>query len=91
MPIGMPRCRILGLLCHGRDAIKTDVGKEDDRRGLEDAAPAELAEDAGVRRDIGHPVGWVDVERPNTMTAMTMLTLIATMMVLTKADSLMPL
>ena len=40
--------RILGLLRHGGDAIEADIGEEDDRRGLQDAAPAELAEGAGV-------------------------------------------
>ena len=83
--------RVLRLLGHGRYAVEANVGKEDDGRGLQDAAPTEFAEGAGIFRYVGYPVMNVDVLAPNAMTAMTMLTLIATMTVFTIADSLMPL
>ena len=50
------------LLRGGRDGVEADIGKEHHRRAAQDAAPAELAERAGVRRDEGDPVrsGHVD-------------------------------
>ena len=44
------------LLCGGRDGVEADIGKEHHRRTAQNAAPAELAEGAGVRRDEGDPV-----------------------------------
>ena len=43
--------RVLRLLRGGRDRVEADVGEEHHRRAAQHAAPAELAELAGVRRD----------------------------------------
>ena len=47
--------RVARLLGRGRDGVEADVGEEDERRALVDAAPA-------VRRE-GRPVARVEVER----------------------------
>ena len=50
--------RLLRGRAHG---VEADVGEEDQPGAAEHAAPAELAEGAGVGRDERMPVGGVDV------------------------------
>ena len=61
MPMGMSRCGLLRFLRGGGDGVEADVREEDDAGGAHDAAPAEFAEGAGVRRDEGHVVLGLDV------------------------------
>ena len=81
--------RVLGLLRGGRDRVEADVGEEDDGRAADDAAPAEVAEVAGVGRDEGVRVVAVTQLRIDrnaaqaTMKATTIATLTTTMTVLT--------
>ena len=48
--------RVARLLTGGRDRLESDIGEEHDRRGTEDAAPAELALFAGRFRNERLPV-----------------------------------
>jgi len=89
---GHAALRILGFLRDGRHAIEADIGEKDDAEALQDAAPAELAKVPRVLRYVREPVVRVGQQlAPEPITAITMATLIATMMELTIADSLIPL
>ena len=48
MPIGMSRCGCLRFLRGGRDGVEADEGEEHHRGAAQHAAPAEMAELAGV-------------------------------------------
>ena len=56
MPRGMSRCGFLRFLRRGRHGVEADVGEEDDAGAAQHAAPAVLAERAGVGRDERMPV-----------------------------------
>ena len=53
---------VFRFLARGRDRFEADVGEEHDRRGAQDAAPAELAFFAGRFGNEGVPVGFQRVE-----------------------------
>ena len=56
--------RIARFERRGRGGVEADVREEDDRGALHDAAPAEVAVVAGVRRDVRMPVRGVDELQP---------------------------
>ena len=95
--MGMSRCGFLRFLRRGRDRVESDVGEEDDARAAQNAAPSEVAEMSGVRRDEGMPVRggnvWMGNKNRVAMTtkARTVPTLMNTMNELKLADSRTPM
>ena len=92
MPIGMSRLRILRLLRRGGHGVEADVGEEDDAGAAQDAAPAVVAELAGVRRErTGCQLAVFTYMKPKPITRNTIAILMNTMTLLNRADSLMPM
>ena len=86
MPIGQVALGSAGLLGVGRDRVEADIGEEDPRRPLGDAAPALVLveERLPVRRV---DVGRADADRSSRITPM----LSSTIAALNPALSLMPM
>ena len=88
---GQVPLRVSRLLRGGRDGVEADVREEDHRRPLQHAGRAEAAEGALVGRDEGVPVlGLARSATAKAMKSRTTVTFMNTMIVLKRADSLIP-
>ena len=94
----MSRFGVFGLLRGGRDRVEADIGKEHHGRAAEHAGPAEYAgagvgRDESARRDCAAVTQFavVNAGAAQTMNRKITISLMATMKLLNRADSRMPI